>query len=171
MAPPGTFNRDFAFILNDVARLIRTHADQEARRFGMTRAQWAVLARIEHQQGLKQSELAEILDLAPISLTRLIDRLCDAGLIERRNDPQDRRAKRLYLTPAARPVLEKLHGAGEGIMAALLQGIERKDAERILAHFETMKDNLRHAIQNKQSPDGAKAPVKRAEKELARHYG
>src|SRR3974390_1319371 len=98
--------REIGFLINDVARLLRTHADQKASQFGMTRAQWAVLVRIERCQGLKQSELAEILDLQPITLTRLIDRLCDSGLIERRADPADRRAKRLFLTPAARPVLD-----------------------------------------------------------------
>ncbi len=176
--PGSTFNRDFAFTLNDVARLMRTHADQEARRFGMTRAQWAVLARIEREQGLKQSELADMLDLAPITLTRLIDRLCDSGLIERRSDAQDRRAKRLHLTPAARPVLERLRGTGEEIMATLLHGIDRSDAERIKVHLETMKDNLRHAIQMKQTPDkpaagkkNASKPGKAPVKELVRHYG
>ena len=64
----------------------------------MTRAQWAVLFRLERNEGLKQSELAEMLDIQPITLTRLIDRLCDNGLIERRSDPNDRRAKRLFLT-------------------------------------------------------------------------
>ena len=67
-----------------------------------------MLVRIDRSEGLKQSELAEILDLQPISLTRLLDRLADNGLIERRADPNDRRANRLYLTPAARPLLEQL---------------------------------------------------------------
>src|SRR5438105_1447141 len=98
--------RDLAFTLNDVARLLRTHADQKAAQFGMTRAKWAVLARLDRFEGLKQTELAEMLDLQPISLTRLLDGLCGNGLIERRADPTDRRAKRLYLTAAARPLLE-----------------------------------------------------------------
>src|ERR1044072_2882403 len=105
---PRNVRREFAFLINDVARLLRTHADQRARAFGMTRAQWAVLARLESNEGLKQSELAEMLDLQPITLTRLVDRLCAAGLIERRADPGDRRAKRLYLTPAARPLMDRL---------------------------------------------------------------
>src|SRR5206468_11029486 len=109
MAVPTTpIEREVAFNINDVARLLRTYADQRARDFGMTRAQWAVLARVERSEGLKQCELADTLDLQPITLTRLIDRLCDSGLIERRSDPEDRRAKRLYLTPAARPVLDGL---------------------------------------------------------------
>src|SRR5258708_3584900 len=116
--------REVAFNINDVARLLKTYADQRARDLGMTRAQWAVLARVERSEGLKQCELADTLDLQPITLTRLIDRLCDGGLIERRSDPDDRRAKRLYLTPAARPVLDGLTRLGQDIMATVLAGIE-----------------------------------------------
>ena len=74
-------------MLNDVARLLRTYADYKASQFGMTRAQWAVLVRVDRSEGLNQSELAEVLDLQPITLTRLLDKLCDSGLIERRPDP------------------------------------------------------------------------------------
>ena len=80
--------RDLAFTINDVARLLRTYADQKAAQFGMTRAKWAVLARLDRLEGLKQAELADMLDLQPISLTRLLDGLCDNGLIERRPDPE-----------------------------------------------------------------------------------
>ncbi len=104
--PAQPVKREIAFTIMDVARLLKTYADQRARQFGMSRAQWAVLIRIERSEGLKQSELAEMLDLQPISLTRLLDRLADNGLIERRADPNDRRANRLYLTPAAQPLLE-----------------------------------------------------------------
>jgi CRP-like cAMP-binding protein len=84
--------REFGFTIMDVARLLKTYADQRARKFGISRAQWAVLNRIDRHEGLKQSELADLLDLQPISLTRLLDRLADNGLIERRADPNDRRA-------------------------------------------------------------------------------
>ncbi len=110
---PRSLNREFAFTLNDVARMLKTYADHKASQFGITRAQWVVLARLDRFEGLKQSELAEMLDLQPITLTRLLDRLCDCGLIERRADPNDRRAKRLFLTPAARPLLEQLGDLGE----------------------------------------------------------
>jgi MarR family transcriptional regulator for hemolysin len=115
----------------------------------MTRAQWAVLARVEHSEGLKQCELAEVLDLQPITLTRLIDRLCDGGLIERRSDPDDRRAKRLYLTPAARPVLDGLTRLGKDMMATVLAGIEPTAIDQLLAHLLTLKTNLRDAIANR----------------------
>jgi MarR family transcriptional regulator, transcriptional regulator for hemolysin len=142
-------NRDFAFTINDVARMLRTYADQKAAQFGITRAQWVVLARLDHSEGLKQSELAEILDLQPISLTRLLDKLSDCGLIERRADPIDRRAKRLFLTPAARPLLEKLGELGEELLGTALAGVERESVERIIADLSIVKENLRQAIQQR----------------------
>ena len=108
--PLQPVKREIAFTIMDVARLLKTYADQRARQFGISRAQWAVLMRIDRTEGLKQSELAEMLDLQPISLTRLLDRLADNGLIERRADPNDRRANRLYLKPAAKPLLDRLVG-------------------------------------------------------------
>jgi MarR family transcriptional regulator for hemolysin len=143
--------RELAFMLNDVARLLRTHADQKAAQFDMTRAQWAVLARLDRCQGLKQTELAEMLDLQPITLTRLLDRLSDNGLIERRPDPDDRRAKRLYLTAAARPLLERLTDLGEELMDGALAGLQPQDVSLLISKLTVMKDNLRHAIQKKQT--------------------
>ena len=86
--PQRSQNREILFTISDVGRLLRTYADQKARRHGMTRAQWAVLLRLERREGLKQSDLAEDLDIQPITLTRLVDRLCDNGLIERRRRPE-----------------------------------------------------------------------------------
>lgn len=144
--PEMSVERELAFTISDVARLLRTFADQRARDFGMTRAQWAVLARVQSSQGLKQIELADTLDLQPITLTRLIDRLCDSGLIERRSDPDDRRVKRLYLTPAAHPVLEGLSRLGQDMMATVLEGIEPAAVEELLTRLLTLKNNLRNAI-------------------------
>jgi len=146
---PRSVNREFAFTLNDVARMLRTYADQKAAQFGITRAQWVVLARLDRSEGLKQSELAEMLELQPISLTRLLDKLCDGGLIERRADPVDRRVKRLFLTPAARPLLEKLGDLGESLMATALAGVDRDSVERMVSQFEVVKENLRQAIQKR----------------------
>jgi MarR family transcriptional regulator, transcriptional regulator for hemolysin len=149
MAGKTTQRREFAFTLNDVARLLRTYANHRAAAFGITRAQWAVMARLDRQEGLKQSELAEMLDLQPITLTRLLDRLGHSGLIERRPDPRDRRAKRLFLTPAARPLLERLGGLAEELMSTALAGIDRPTVKLMLANLSIAKENLRHAIANK----------------------
>lgn len=141
--------REFAFLVNDVARLLRTYADQKVRLLGMTRAQWAVLTRLQRYEGLKQSELAELLDVQPITLTRLLDRLCANGLIERRPDPDDRRANRLFLTPAAEPVMARLADLGEELMTTVLEGIDAATVEQMIARLGIAKENLRQAIQKK----------------------
>ena len=145
-----TPNREFAFALVDAARLLRTYADQLAGQLGITRAQWAVMSRLERHEGLKQSELADILDLQPITLTRLLDRLSDNALIERRDDPDDRRAYRLYLTPAARPLLQRLAGLSEELMATALAGVDRGSVATMQSKLSVVKENLRQAIQKKQ---------------------
>jgi MarR family transcriptional regulator for hemolysin len=150
--PTLPINREIAFTIMDVARLLKTYADQRARGFGSSRAQWAVLIRIERTEGLKQTELAEILDLQPISLTRILDRLAENGLIERRPDPHDRRANRLYLTPAARPLLEQLAGLGQDMMGTVLAGLDEKAMARLLRDLALIKDNLRAAI-NRSAPE------------------
>lgn len=144
--PPLTQKREFAFNIMDVARLLKTYADQRARQFGISKAQWVALVRIERTEGLKQSELAEILDLQPISLTRVLDRLAENGLIERRADPNDRRANRLYLKPAARPMLDQLAELGTDMMETVLEGLDAQTIERMLRELELVKDNLRAAI-------------------------
>jgi MarR family transcriptional regulator, transcriptional regulator for hemolysin len=142
--------RELAFSINDVARLLKTYADQKAAQFGMTRAKWAVLVRLDRFEGLKQTELAEMLDLQPISLTRLLDGLAENGLIERRADPADRRAKRLFLTPAARPLLDHLSVVAEDLMGSALAGLDENDQEMLLKLLATVKENLRQVIQKRQ---------------------
>jgi MarR family transcriptional regulator for hemolysin len=144
--PPLPVNREIAFTIMEVARMLKTYADQRARCLGISRAQWVVLIRLDRTEGLKQSELAEILELQPISLTRLLDRLAENGLIERRADPNDRRANRLYLMPAARPMLDRLAELGTDMMATVLDGLETKAIERMLRDLGLVKDNLRAAI-------------------------
>jgi MarR family transcriptional regulator for hemolysin len=149
--PPIPVTREIAMNLMDVARMLRTYADQRARQFGISRAQWVVLIRLDRSEGLKQAELAEILDLQPISLTRLLDRLAENGLIERRPDPSDRRANRLYLTPAARPLLKQLADLGQDMMEDVLAGLDGKANERLLGDLHLMKANLRNAISRQSS--------------------
>jgi len=144
--PQQPITREIAVSIMDVARMLRTYADQRARQFGISRAQWVVLMRLDRSEGLKQTELAEILDLTPISLTRLLDRLAENGLIERRADPNDRRANRLYLTPAARPLIDQLAKLGSEMMEIVLEGLDGKANERLLRDLMLIKDNLRAVI-------------------------
>ncbi len=149
-------NRKLGFTLSDVARLLRKRADQKVARFGVTRAKWAVLARLERSEGLKQSDLAEMLDLQPITLTRLLDGLCQNGLIERRADSDDRRVKRLYLTAAAGPLLKRLRKAGDELLLQAFDGLDQKQVERLLAELEVIKENLRSAAPCKEIQEEAR---------------
>ena len=155
--PNRSRNRELLFLISDVGRLLRTYADQKARAFGMTRAQWAVLLRLERREGLKQSDLAEALDIQPITLTRLVDRLCDNGLIERRGDPNDRRAKLLYLTPAARPLIDRIADHVEELAETVLDGIDLAEIDLMLSKLGLARENLRQAIDR----NAAQEPVKR----------
>src|SRR6201996_3112998 len=144
----GSVDSNFLFTLGEVQRLMRAYADKQASRYGITRAQWAVLAKVERTEGLKQNELAELMEMQPITLTRLIDKLCDNGWIERRGDDHDRRVNRLYLKKAARPLLGKLAGLKSDITASALRGISPAEAERLVSQLESIKENVRTALQN-----------------------
>jgi DNA-binding MarR family transcriptional regulator len=146
--PRGSVDMNFLFTLGELQRLVRAYADRQAARYGITRAQWAVLAKVERFEGMKQTELAEQMEMQPITLTRLIDRLCDAGWIERRGDDTDRRVNRLYLRKAAKPLLAKLTGLKAELTETALEGISPSEANRLLAQLETIKENVRNAIQS-----------------------
>jgi len=138
--------RELGFALNDVARLLRTYSDQRARELGTTRAQWAVLSRLQRCEGVNQSELAEALDLAPITLGRLVDKLTLAGLVERRNDATDRRAHRLYLTEKALPKLKVLGALAEDVMGKALSGLDEDGVVALHAGLAKIKTNLKSEL-------------------------
>jgi MarR family transcriptional regulator, transcriptional regulator for hemolysin len=146
MPRTGEINVDFLFALFEVQRMLRLYADKQARRYGLTRAQWAVLAKLERTEGLKQTEIADLMEMQPITLTRLIDKLCEAGLIERRSDDTDRRVNRLYLTKAARPLMAKLAVLRGEITQTALAGLSNADTHRLVDELESIKDNVREAL-------------------------
>jgi len=143
----GSVDMNLLFTLGEVQRLVRAYADKEAARFGITRAQWAVLAKVERNEGMTQTELAEQMEMQPITLTRLIDKLCESDWIERRGDASDRRVNRLYLLKAGRALLGRLSGLRSELTATALEGINPADAHRLLAQLEQIKENVRNAIQ------------------------
>jgi MarR family transcriptional regulator for hemolysin len=145
-APFYSIEREIGFALHDVARMLRTFADQRARDLCMTRAQWAVLVKLQRCEGVKQAELAESLDLAPITLARLIDKLTASGLVERRHDAADRRANRLHLTDKAGPILEKLGGLGEELMGRALAGLSAETLATLRQDLERIRSNLKHEL-------------------------
>jgi len=135
----------FLFALADLQRAVRAYADQRAARHGVTRSQWAVLVKLHREEGLQQAQLAKLLDIQPITLTRLVDKLCSAGLVERRADESDRRANRLYLTPAARPLMTKLRTLREEINQTALAHLSPEQADAFVAQLDQIKANVRAA--------------------------
>jgi DNA-binding MarR family transcriptional regulator len=100
--------RSFGFLVNDVARLFGRRFDHNGRRLGLTRAQCRTLGYIARNEGINQAGLADLLEIRPMTLVRQIDRMEEAGWIERRADPADRRARRLFMTAKARPILGRI---------------------------------------------------------------
>jgi DNA-binding MarR family transcriptional regulator len=138
--------RESPAALHDVVRLLRTYADRRAHEFETTLGQWVVLSKLQRCQGVSQSELADSLDLARITVARLIDKLTDAGLVERRGDARDRRIHRLYLTTKAEPALEKLAVVGESLMRTAFDGIDEPTMEVLKMGLDLMKANLKAAL-------------------------
>jgi DNA-binding MarR family transcriptional regulator len=135
--------KNYAFEIVETARLIRREANKRAAVLGATKAQWRVLAWLKRQgDGARQVDLAEGLDVEPITLCRMIDRLEEAGLVERRRDESDRRAWRIHLTPSAAPVLAKLEEMGIAFNADMLAGISKADRETVLRVLGQMRTNL-----------------------------
>lgn len=137
--------REVLFELSDVARAMRTHIDQRAREHGMTRAQWSVLNRLQRQEGATQAEMAEALEIQPISLMRLVDRLCAQGLVERRAHARDRRVNLLHLTERGRGLLERLSPLGREIAGEVLDSVSEAQATDLLHKLLLIKKNIRTA--------------------------
>lgn len=117
------------FEIGETAHALRKAFDRRAVGLGVTRAQWKVLFRLHRQPGLRQIELADMLDIEPITLSRIVDRLEESGLVERRPDPQDRRAWRLHVTAKAQPLIAKLRAIADHMIAETFAGIDPKDIE------------------------------------------
>ena len=135
-------NNSFNYLLADVPRLFRLHFDRRAVRFNLTRAQWRALKRLSHSEGMTQSDLAEMIEMEPIAVGRVIDRLQKAGFVERRADPNDRRAWRLYLTARAHAVVDDMDLISNGLFRDAQKGISASDLKTMISVLGRMKDNL-----------------------------
>ena len=129
--------------LVESSRILRNYIDHRAKQRGTTRAQWVVLFRLRAQEGLSQVDLADVLELQPISLVRLLDRLVEQGLLERRHDPKDRRANRVYLTAAGRKLVDDLDGLRDAIAADVLHCIPDEAVATSLATLRELKERIK----------------------------
>ena len=130
------------YLLHDAQRQIRKHFDRRATRLQLTRAQWRALKAISRQQGLSQTELADYLDMEPIPVGRVIDRLEKTGFVERRADPGDRRRWRLHLKPKALEAVDEMELIANGLREDALRDIAATDIEALKRTLTKMKDNL-----------------------------
>ncbi|MDX9741732.1 MAG: MarR family transcriptional regulator [Gammaproteobacteria bacterium] len=130
------------FLLADVSRLMRQNFQRRLEGSSLTMAQARVLVFVARREGIRQVELAELLEVQPITLARLVDQLAEVGLVERRPDPSDRRAYQLFLTSAAAPHLAAIEEVGATIRADALRDLSDEDATIVMSALSRMRDNL-----------------------------
>ena len=136
------FERDLLILIHDVAKVTRVESDRRARRMGMTRAQWAIIRRLASAPGRSQKELADLLEVEPITVARMVDRLEAAGMLERRPDEQDRRIWRLHLLPAAMDVLKDINIELRGLADLIGTGLTPEQREVMVDGLLRMKANV-----------------------------
>jgi MarR family transcriptional regulator for hemolysin len=133
------------FLLHDVARLLKKRFEQNSRGSGLTRSQWQVLTYLAQNEGINQARLAELLEIEPITLGRIIDRLETLRLIKRNPHPTDRRRWLLHLMPAARAKLEQAREYDDVTRREALAGVSEDDRQQLLKTLLTLKENLTQA--------------------------
>ncbi|MGD8341247.1 MAG: MarR family transcriptional regulator [Gammaproteobacteria bacterium] len=154
--------KDIGFLLADVSRLMRRDFDRRVRGLSMTQVQWRAIAHLIREEGINQSALADRLDVAPITLGRLIDRLETAGWVRREPDPADRRACRLYLTPKAEPILDEMRAHARDFLEDAMSGVPSATQRQLVTALERIKQNLitTAADASSSSTEGAKEDVR-----------
>jgi len=144
MAEQSAVGRTFGFLVQDVARLLKRHFERRAREVGLTltRRQAAVLLYISRRQGVSQAEIAGLLDMEAISLVRMLDKLCEEGLVERHLHPTDRRVRTLWITEAAQPVLDRILQINQDIRHDAFAGLPPAARDALIDTLAAIKDNL-----------------------------
>jgi DNA-binding MarR family transcriptional regulator len=155
--------QSIGFLISDVSRLLRRNFDKRAQKFGLSRAQWQVLAWLKRNEGISQAQLADLLEMSPMTLVRLIDRLEANGLVERRPHPTDRRVYQLFLAGQAQPTLDRLWAMGAETRAEALAGLSRQTEALMVEALGRIRKNLIAAdTETMESAEQAEAVAKRA---------
>lgn len=142
------------FLMSDVSRLMRRRFDERARSSGATGPQWRTLKLLERHEGLNQGQLAELLEVEPITCCRMIDRLEESGFVERRRDPSDRRAWKIYLTDKARPALTELKTIATEMIEDALDGLDAGQRDALFDSLNTIRSNLTLSQETKEAANG-----------------
>ena len=141
-------------MIGDITRLARRAFDARAREIGVTRPQWQVLVTLNRHEGVNQGGLAELLDVEPITVCRMVDRLQEADLVERRPDPSDRRSWRLFLTDKAAALLAQLQPLGEQLETEAFEGISSEERAAVWATLGRLRSNLASRAPGKVASNG-----------------
>ncbi len=154
---------NIAVLLSDVSRMLRRGFDERARTIGVTRPQWRLLSSLLRHEGINQGGLAEMMEVEPITLCRMVDRLQQADLIERRRDPSDRRVWRLYLTPKAHSLSRELRPLAEDFLRDAMSGLSSQQLQSLEEGLSQVRQNLSRQLpedpEDIGSIQGAGAPV------------
>ncbi|MDQ0250608.1 MarR family winged helix-turn-helix transcriptional regulator [Sphingomonas sp. Sphisp140] len=142
------------FLLSDTARLLRRRFDERARSSGASVAQWRALKILSRHPGMNQGQLADQLEVEPITACRMVDRLEEAGFVERRRDPADRRAWRIHVTDKASPVLDELQVLAEVMIEDMLRGLTTEQREQLTGSLQTVRDNLSNVQEGNEAANG-----------------
>jgi MarR family transcriptional regulator, transcriptional regulator for hemolysin len=142
MPHPSDFDQSLGFLLADVSRLLRRDFDRRVRELALTQAQWRAIAHLSREEGIKQAVLAERLEVQPITLGRLVDRMEAAGWVKRTPDPDDRRASLLYLTAKAQPILAEMRAHANEALDDVMRGVSATARKQLTKALLQMKQNL-----------------------------
>jgi DNA-binding MarR family transcriptional regulator len=145
-------DRSLGVLISDVARLLRRSFDRRLQSLGLTQAQWRAIINVSRTEGMSQTALAECLEIQPITVGRLIDRMESAGWVERRSHPLDRRAIQLYLTPKSQPILEEIHARATDMMAESVSGVSAAAQKQLFDNLQRIKQNLATAEAKSEEP-------------------
>lgn len=140
-------DNSFGFVIHDVTRLLRWEFDRQSHDLGLTRALWSVLAHLQRQEGVQQKDLAKVMDIAPITLARHLDKLEKDGWITREDDAVDRRAKRVFLDEKARPMIIALKKLGKKVRKQALKGVNETELDQFMDTLFKIRSNLSNGHQ------------------------
>ena len=136
------------FEIGETAHALRKAFDRRAAGLGVTRAQWKVLFRLTRTPGLRQVELADMLEVEPITLCRIVDRLEENGLVERIKDPTDRRAWRLHVAASAQPLVEELKAVAAELARDAFAGLDPGEITVVRQLLARVRDNVGRTVPN-----------------------
>jgi DNA-binding MarR family transcriptional regulator len=149
-------SRNFGFILHDVARLLRTTFDRRVKSLGLTRSQWWVLNHLFRNNGMTQSDIADLLEIERATLGRLLDRLEAKGWVRREADASDRRVRRVFLTEEVEPALKAMRAAAAELRRDALAGLSTEEQERFVDTLLAVKANLNGGAENGATRNGSR---------------